>query len=486
MSWLVVQPARNKPLLAGYSLLVVLAVRAGVSTYVIHTGFRALSDDDFSRVAIAQSFVLHPSWDPSETSWLPFPFWLYGTCLSLFGASLITARILAFGLGLLGTIGVWTAGRWLGLSRNASLLAAIIACSIPYAVWLGVATTPDYFNAVLILLACCSLARRRTRLRISGAVAISVATLSRYEAWPVALAWAAVVSIDAFRSKNYKHLALAIFVLAAPVVWMAHGISHHNDALFFVKRVVSYRRSLAVWNNGSVARLLTTPKHLFWDAPELWAITLASALVSWLRKTRPLRRRWVTPSLVASSVLVLLMIGDWRDGAATHHVGRTLLPIWLFVAVLTAKAIAAYRGPTTIGKGVGLSLVGACLALGVVRPNWTIVNGLCPRFEETKIARIASTKISRGQHLAIDTNDYGYFAVEAAFARPNDVTVLDMHDPRHQSANDAFISSASLRDKLERLGAKWLVTQRTHEALLPATVKVHYRGPTLMLAELRD
>src|ERR1700690_3508203 len=142
--------ARNQ--LRGVPLIILLVFRALVSIIVMRTGFRALSDDDFSRVVIAQSFAAHPSLDPSGTSWLPFPFWLYGTCMSLLGATLANAQLIAFSLGLLGALGVWIAGRWLGLSRNASLLGAIIACCLPYSAWLGVATTPDYCNAVLILL----------------------------------------------------------------------------------------------------------------------------------------------------------------------------------------------------------------------------------------------------------------------------------------------------------------------------------------------
>ncbi len=480
-----IQSARKKFKLAALSLLILLAVRAFVSTTVIRTGFRALSDDDFSRVVIAQSFVLHPSWDPSGTSWLPFPFWLYGACLSFFGASLSNARIVAFALGLLSTIGVWTAGRWLGLTRNASLLAGVIACCIPYSAWLGVATTPEYYNAILILLACCSLARAQRLIRCLGAIAISMATLSRYEAWPVAVVWAGFVSIDALRSRNWKLFALALCVLAAPVAWMLHGISHHLDALFFVKRVVSYRRALGVVDGNTAARLLATPRHLFGDAPELWAITIVSGLASWLRKSQPWRRRWIRPSLAVSSIIVFLVVGDWRDGAATHHVGRTLLPLWFFVALITAKTIVSYEHRATLTKGVGFFLLGACLALGFLHPTWTKVDGFCPRREETEIGMQASAKILSGQHLAIDTNDYGYFAVEAAFARPNDVAVLDTHDPRHPAAMNAFSSSAALQDAMEKHHAKWLVLQRTHESRLPITAQIHFRGRTLLLAELR-
>jgi hypothetical protein len=470
------------------TLVLLLALRALVSIIVIRSGFRALSDDDFSRVTIAQSFVVHPSFDPSGTSWLPFPFWLYGTCLSLFGATLAKARLVAFSLGLLGALGVWLAGRWLGLSRNASLLGAIIACCVPYSAWLGVATTPDYYNAVLILLACCSLARGQFTIRALGAGAIVIATLSRYESWPVAVTWAGFVALDAYRSKNRWLGALALLALAAPVSWMLHGLQHHHDALFFVKRVVSYRRALGLVDTGVLTRVLATPVHLFRDVPELWAIALCTLLLSLLRHSKPIRRRWQRPSIALFSILLFLSIGDWRDGAATHHVGRTLLPLWFFVALLAARLfLTQLRGASSQRKTFSAVALAAIYGFSfiVLRPTWTSVDGFSPRVEQTEIGLLASAKIASGQRVIIDTPDYGYFAVKAAFARPNDTVILDAHDPRHPEKIDAFASQANLEATLVKHDSKWLIMQRAHETSLSNSAVVHYRGPTLLLAEMR-
>ena len=479
--------AKDKVKLAALSLLLVLLARATVSTYVIRSGFRALSDDDFSRVAIAQAFVIHPSLDPSGTSWLPFPFWLYGTWLSILGASLANARILAFALGLLGAMGIWIAGRWLGLSRNASLLGAIAACTLPYAAWLGVATTPDYFNAVLLLLACCSLARGRLHFRVLGAIALFIATLCRYEAWPVALTWAAWVTIDAARRRHWQSFLLAAFVLSAPLCWMLHGAWHHHDALFFVKRVVTYRRALGMVTDDGLPRLLSAPKHLLLDAPELWTVSLVCAAAALRRKSRPLRTSWLGPSLAMLSVVLFLMIGDWREGSATHHVGRTLLPLWLFATLILAKAIVALAARST--KAMNLSGAIAIVAtysfaLLVLRPTFTKLDGFCPRREETELGTLASSRLPVGKRLAICTDDYGYFAVEAAFARPGDAFVLDSHDPRRPAANNVLASAASLRNAMNQLKAEWLVLPTSHESRLSTKARVHFRGSKLLLAEL--
>ncbi len=408
--------------------------------------------------------------------------------MSIFGATLAKARLVAFSLGLLGALGVWLAGRWLGLSRNASLLGGIIACCIPYSAWLGVATTPDYFNAVLILLACCSLARRHFTVRALGAGAIIIAALSRYESWPVAVAFAGFVTLDAYRNKNRWLGVLALLVLAAPASWMMHGLQQHHDALFFLKRVASYRRALGLVESGALARVFATPVHLFRDVPELWAIAGFTIIVSLLRRARPFRQRWVKPSIALSCIVVFLSIGDWRDGAATHHVGRTLLPLWFFVALLVARLfLVQLTGASSLRKTFNIITLLAVYGFSffVLRPTWTTVDGFCPRLEETAIGSVASAKVAKGERMLVDTKDYGYFAVEAAFARPSDIVILDTHDPRHPAKTDAFASQANLEATLLKQHSKWLLMQRPHESSLSDSALVHIRGPTLLLAEMR-
>jgi hypothetical protein len=78
----------------GY-LLGLAAARLAASWAVAEAGLRALSDDDYARVAIAQRFAGAARLDPSGTSWLPFPFWVMGTAMKLLDPSLDVARALA-------------------------------------------------------------------------------------------------------------------------------------------------------------------------------------------------------------------------------------------------------------------------------------------------------------------------------------------------------------------------------------------------------
>jgi len=131
--------------------LVALA-RALVTITCWWSGFRAVSDDDYSRIVIAAHFAHHPSPDPSGTSWLPLPFWLYGVPMALFGDSLTTARVVALLLGSGAAVVVWAAGRWLGLSERAALAGSLGAVLLPYGSWLSAATVPEAPTAALLLL----------------------------------------------------------------------------------------------------------------------------------------------------------------------------------------------------------------------------------------------------------------------------------------------------------------------------------------------
>jgi 4-amino-4-deoxy-L-arabinose transferase-like glycosyltransferase len=118
----------------GQALLIALA-RVSTSLLCLWSGFRAVSDDDYSRVVIAARFAQHPTLDPSGTSWLPAPFWLYGAPMAVFGDSLLTARVVAVLAGAASAVLVWLAARVLGLSERAAWWGALGAVVLPYGAW---------------------------------------------------------------------------------------------------------------------------------------------------------------------------------------------------------------------------------------------------------------------------------------------------------------------------------------------------------------
>jgi hypothetical protein len=477
--------ARRKLLLSITCVLVLLVSRGSLSMLLLQHGFRALSDDDYSRVVIAQAFAQHPSLDPSQTSWLPFPFWLYGTLTAIFGQSLIVARAVAFAIGLCSTLIIWQAARWMGLSRGTSVFGGLVAMSIPYSAWLGLATTPDVYSAALLLLGCSSLARKQPTIRTFGATAVIIASLSRYEAWPVALLWALFTGLDAARLRRWRYAFLALLVAMAPALWMLHGRVLHHDAFFFIKRVTDYHRALgtSVTQGCSVPALRSTFRCIA-DAPELWSLVLVVALARLQTTVRLWQRRWTRPICGALSVMVFLSIGDWRDSTATHHAGRTLLAAWYLLSLLIAAGFCAQvKVMTGLRRSLLLieALIAVLVAALVVRPRLDSVDAPQNRAEEVQIGLVAAAQIPPGEHLAIETRDYGYFAVQAAFARPFDVQVVNERDPRRRTE---ALSGYWIPRVLAARSIRWLVAERRCESQLPETAIVRYRSANLLLAKL--
>ena len=325
--------------------LLVAGAKVLVSLAVLWTGFRAVSDDDFARVVIAQRFAHAPSLDPSGTSWLPLPFWLNGGVMDVFGSSIDVARATAFVLGIAAAVVVHVAARWLGASRRGALLGALLACCIPYAAWLGVATVPDYPTAALILLGAAG-AAAPPRQRFIASLALAAACLSRYEAWPVAAAFALFAVWDAFRRRSWWFGASALVAAAGPLGWMLHGVMAHGDALFFVNRVAAYRRAVGAAPASVLVRLTAFPLRVLRCEPEVAVVSLAAlgAAVSLGLSTE--LRRYRRAGILLLALLVFLVVGDLRDGAPTHHAERAVLAIWLAGAVLTGDlGPARLEGP---------------------------------------------------------------------------------------------------------------------------------------------
>ena len=444
------------------------AARGLASFSAYHSGFRALSDDDYARISIAQRFAESPSFDPSHTSWLPAPFWLYGVLFRCFGSELAVARVTAIALGVAATLLVYVAARLLGVGRPGALAGAILSTVLPYSALLGIAAVPEVPCAALIVLGAATLARDDPKLRALGGVLLCLACLSRYEAWPVAAVFAGFSLCDA-RAKP-KFVAGAALALLGPAVWLLVGRAEHGQAVFFVSRVASYRRALGPAIAGSFAqRLLEYPELLLRAAPELCGLFLVVAVVAWRGAERGKLLPYRRAGLGLLALLAFLIFGSVRDGVPTHHAARVLLPIWFFVCVLCGDGLAHLVLRTSGRMRASLARSGrgrrASSACSLDR-TYCRLKALP---SASSSSRSAVKPSRRGlTSLAIDTPDYGYLAVQAAFPapRPSHTSPLDDHDPRHVRPPDPFRSDPSLGNQvLRERGTEFLVATREHAGL---------------------
>jgi hypothetical protein len=447
------------------------AVKLLMSLAVLAGGFRAVSDDDYARVVIAERFAETPHLDASGTSWLPFPFWIYGAAQRLFGVGLSVARVTAVVLGVLAVLLLLAAARLLGAGRSGALTGALIAALFPWSAWLGAATVPEAPTAALVVYGLATLAVESPRTRLAGALALAAACFSRYEAWPVAFGFAAFTGYDALRAFGARvrarvFLFAALLSLSAVVLWLLHGRFVHGATFFFFKRVAGYRHALG--GEAPVGeRLFAVPRALL-DAPELWFGVLAFA-------TGIVHPRLARPLFVSLLLLAFLAAGELAGGGPTHHAGRAVLPVWYLAALAIGQAVEGWRGSR---RALGL-----CIAASVVVLGWLYRSASPPGFPDRRDAVRTGSEARRlnAPLLLIDTPDYSYLAVTAAFGTPTRTQPFDDHDPRHPRPPDAFASEATLRTHWAAHPSAWLVVSRSHSALAARLGNVRARTDSLVL-----
>lgn len=414
------------------ALLIVLELV--IFSWVRTAGFLAISDDDYARVVISQNFAASPTWDPSGTSWLPFPFLHQGTAMMLFSASIEFARAWAFICACVGTLLLYEAARRWQLRVGLAFAAAAAGALLPDSIFLSAATVPEYLTAALVVFALTTLgAPESDRLGPSlGGLCLLLAAASRYEAWPVACVFASLRIWDAYRTRSLGPLLSAGIALFFPLLWLLHGIIGHGNAFFFVKRVVDYKVALeggASNGDGAAAYL----KALLLAEPEAILVTAGLAGLAAI-KSHALKgdgswlRAWL-PLIVMGLVLALGAVGS---GAPTHHPERALLPIWLLLVLTSASLIErAHLSwkeaalPVIVGLGLGLSLRGSDV---FERERFT------DRRKEEALGKRLLALAGPSAPIGLQMDDYGYFAVMAAAGRPHRFEVFDTHDPRAQVA----------------------------------------------------
>ncbi len=404
--------------------------KAAAMAWVLHCGFVQVSDDDHSRVVIAELFAHAPALDPSGTSWLPFPFWLHGAAMALFGRSLATEHAVAFVLGALTAPLPYLAARHVGVGRAAALLGAALFALTPWVVWLGPAPVPEAWVGALLGAGLLLVGAGRARAALVGAGLLWAATLSRYDGWAAAALAAIVLAVRALRSEKRERAVFAIAALVAaagPILWMAWNRHAHGSATHFVDRVAAYRRSIGAASAPLPEKLLGYPRALWSAAPEL--VISFAVFAPFAARVRAVRARWGAPLAGAALSFAFLIYGDVRDGAPTHHPERALVallaPLAGFAAegVIAALVVLIARARRVLVGGLGAAALVAWCYFAAGR--WSYVPGRDPsERRDAQIARGLELRERGVKKLTIEPCQYEHFALVAAYGAPENVTTL--------------------------------------------------------------
>ncbi len=461
--------------------------KAATTAAVLWSGFTAVSDDDYARLVIAQKFAASPSLDPSGSSWLPLPFYVYGSAFALFGRSLWVAQALAALLGLASIWLLWRSALLLGSSARAAFAGALLAALLPHSAYLGAACVPEAPTAALVVFAAASLkSPLGSRTRLLGAACLFAACASRYEPWAAAAVFGAIGVFDALRAPAKSRLTAALpaaLSAAFPVLWLLHGSFRHHDATFFVSRVTAYRAALGP-DGDFWERLVRTPQALFTGEPELMLVfTLLALPLLWrTRRESPVGAALLRFGGALGAIVLFSLVGDLRGSAPTHHAGRALLAPWLGAALLTA--LAGERAAATQPKRRGLLLgLAATLLMGVALRRATNPEPFVDRRSAVAIGQRA--RLLGVERLAIDSSDFAFFAVQAGFGRPEASVVLCDHDPRRPCAVDwLFHEPQQQLERLRSRGFQWLALPNERSHALPAMSVTEQRNPGWTLRRL--
>ena len=430
-------------------ITVVAGSKAAVGAVVLLGGFTAVSDDDFARVVHAQQWALEPRLDPTSTSWLPLPFWVYGSAMKLFGPSLAVARSTAFILGVASALLIYAAARLLLTDRRDAVLGAVLAALLPWSARLGVATVPELPTAALALFAVATLVKTERRVRWLGAAALFAACLSRYEPWPIAAIFAAMSLWDARRDKRLAGPAFAAVV--GPLAWVAHNAVTHGSAFHFLASVRAYQQAVST-------TAVSYPAALLREEPEICVVGAALLVSAMVRRSLPTSLSRVSVAL--GGMLATLTIAALPGGAPTHHAGRVLLVVWLAMAIYVGAGVrAALRDRRRHWFAL---LVLAVLPMGqvILRPWYARLDGFIDRSAEIAIGERAAEVAGR-ERVLLEVLDYGFFAVQAGSGNP-DLFVVDRSiDPRKPRGHSSFGASATIRQRAARDGVEWVVARVT-------------------------
>jgi hypothetical protein len=439
----------------GY-LLVLGAARLAASWAVAEAGLRALSDDDYARVSIAQRFAEGAKLDPSGTSWLPFPFWVTGLAMKLLDPSLEVARATAAVLAVGATWLLFAAGRLWGFDTKRAFAAALGATALPIVATLGGVMVPELPTAALAAFALVAVTspvddgpRGRRYASLWAGVAMLAATLSRYETWPLAVFVSAYAAFRRPEPVMWKRIAVSALPLMGPAWWIVHNRLAHGDAFSFLRRVSSYRAALGATGGEGLGYVLGVAL----GCPAVVAAVAGLVFVGFRGEHRSAIRtslaRMLPWGVAALLLLAFLVVGQLVGGAPTHHPERALLVVWLLGVFAVADLTAKVRPP------LWLAIV-ACALLAVDYRLALADHGVDRRSEETIGTQLRSL-VPKGERVHVATKDYGYFAVIAAFGRPSDVLVDRSHDPRLKDEPTILADRWSGPERLMSEDARWLV-----------------------------
>ena len=399
-----------------------------------------------------------------------------------------TATGVAVLLACLSGILLYVVARAVGVSAWAAWIGVLTWTLVPASVFTGAATVPELPTSALC--ASAILLLRRTDLRSAWLAAglVLPATLSRYEAWPVAIVLMVANTVVGVRERTMRCVAQRIgpvaLACAGPVVWILWNHHAHGNALSFHVRVSNYWFLSGGGSQGVWADLRAFVEPLMADGLVLLLVALVAVIGRWgnLR----LWRDWMVPGLSCVFLVAALLVAQRGGGAPTHHPERSMLAVWAvgWIAVcdlLPWQVISSHRVFTTgrvvllvvIATGLSTARLGRLArSYGVNRPDELVVGDWLRNRSEGSVW--------------LAPRDYGYFAILAAMQSGDRVTLAASVEPQDRGTPSPFDREDWLRRRVCEGAFRWLVAQSDRGLMAKRVGDVRLETGAWVVVEVRE
>jgi hypothetical protein len=207
------------------------------------------------------------------------------------------------------------------------------------------------------------------------------------------------------------------------MAWNAHA---HGNALSFLARVTTFRRTVGVANMPMYAKLLGYPGALVLETPDVALLGVAGA--AGVLANRTLRARWGAPLLAAGAIVSFLVAGEIGDGAPTHHPARALVAVWWILVAVGVDSVSwtaanARRRAASLATIAVSTILGVGWALSLPTRIRAAPGGSEEERRDAQIARGLDMRARGVRNAEITPCAFEHFALLAAWGEPEKAIV---------------------------------------------------------------
>jgi hypothetical protein len=240
---------------SGYFLAigVLIISRLIIQLLLYHSGFIALTADEFGRTVLAAEWARNPNLQWSG-NWLPFYDYLFGSALHLWWNLLIVPRILIILFGLSSIVLMFVFSTLLFEDARIGLVSSILLAINPAHIWLSSTPLSEMVSFTIMLgsliLFLLFLRNSNWRALFMSSSLLAIANGFRYEVWMVSIAFSLYLIfliVRLLRRRQVEQrMILRLFSGAVipwifPLMWIVGNYIYTGNPLFFISATTSYK-----------------------------------------------------------------------------------------------------------------------------------------------------------------------------------------------------------------------------------------------------